>query len=79
MAEVTLPDTNAPISIVAAAGHGHIYCINGTAVLENAADPTLGIPLKQGESIEVDGWTAAWTAQSAIPGVEVLLRVAVEV
>ena len=78
MALLTLPGNQDAVEVIPAAGKGVVHCVSGTAVLENAVDPINGIPLKQGEALALDGWTAAWNGKSAIPGRAVTLRVAVE-
>lgn len=79
MALVTLLGDQVPVEIVAAGGRGIAYAVDGTAFIENAADPSAGIPLKAGDTtLVLDGWTAAWTAASATAGKTVLLHVAAE-
>lgn len=78
MAQVTLPASNAPIEVVAAGGKGVVQCLAGAVLIENAADPSQGLALTQGEALAVDGWTSAWFAQSGIPGVESVLKIATE-
>ena len=78
MAEVTLPSNNTPVQVVGAAGKAVIQCVSGAVRLENAADPSDGISITQGEVIAIDGWTAAWNAQSGITGVATVIRVASE-
>lgn len=78
MALVTLPSNNNPVEIIAAGGKGIVQNLSGPAVIENAADPTNGIALRQGETIALDGWAAAWNGQSVTTGKAVVLRVATE-
>lgn len=78
MALVTLPSNNSAVQVVAAAGKAVIQCVRGAAIMENAADPSDGISITQGEIIAIDGWTAAWNAQSGITGTASIIRVASE-
>jgi len=78
MALVTLPSNNNAVEVIAAAGKGVIQVQSGTALLENAADPSAGIVLTQGEAITVDGWTTAWFGESGVVGKACVLKVATE-
>jgi hypothetical protein len=67
MAIVTVPEDGDPIEIVAAAAtRAIVQNVGGfDIVMENAADPTTGISLGPGETLDLGAaWTLAWNAMS---------------
>ena len=78
MAKLALPSNNAPVEVIAAAAKGVVQCSLGVVLIENAADPSQGLRLNQGDSIAVDGWTGAWFAQSGTPGKSASVKIATE-
>ena len=78
MALVTIAANGSVTEVVAAAGKGVVQVISGAIRIENAADPSAGLKLTQGQSLAVDGWTAAWNAETGITGRAATLYVASE-
>lgn len=77
MADVVLPANGDVVEVVAAVSTQFIvYNSSGSSVaLAAAVDPTKGIVLKGGETLQSEvGWTAAWTGVS-LNGVAVVLKV----
>jgi hypothetical protein len=67
MAIVTVPKAGTPIEVVpAAATRAIVQNVGGFDVLiENNADPSTGISLGPGESLDLgEAWTLAWNAVS---------------
>ena len=82
MALVTLLASGDPLELIpATAVRGFIQNTGGLSIeVENAADPTDGILIGPGETLDIGkptAWTAAWTGRSP-NGANVPVRVAFE-
>ena len=80
MAIVTLLKDGVAVELVAAASTKSVIHNTGpgSIVVENAADPVDGIPIKPGETLVLDAWTAAWTGKTLGGVNDVVVRVAQE-
>ncbi len=64
--------------VVATTAKAVIQVNRGTVKVGISASPDDGILLHAGERFEVDGWTAVWSAVTAVPGSAAVLNVETE-